>query len=141
MRTIGVWPMASRMVGATGRGTSVHYQLPETDSLADGVDELCRIEADALLEHRLDVADVGDRSRPGLPLMTTRSACLPTAMDADPRFAAEILRAVERRDLDRFERREAGLDQQLDLALIRIAGNDAAASRSDRCRRSAGRRP
>src|SRR4030095_7899459 len=56
MRTIGVWPMASRIVGATGRGTSVHYQLPEADPLADRVDELHRIEADAVFENGLDVA-------------------------------------------------------------------------------------
>ena len=62
----------------------------------------------------------------GSPSMTTMSACLPTRNRSDPRVAAEILRAVQRADRDRFERRETGLDQQLDLPLIGEAGDDAA---------------
>ena len=34
----------------------------------------------------------------GSPSMTTRSACLPAAIDADARVASEILRAVQRAD-------------------------------------------
>src|SRR5262245_49166800 len=63
MRTIGVWPMASRMVLATGRGTSVHYQLPEADAPANRVDELHWIVGDAMFEHGFDVADIGNRPR------------------------------------------------------------------------------
>ena len=37
---------------------------------------------------------------------------------ADVPFTAEILRAVERGDLDRLERFEARFDEQFDLALI-----------------------
>src|SRR4029078_4156225 len=40
--------------------------------------------------------------------------------------AAEVRRTVERRDLDRFERRESALDEQLHGALIRVSRNHAA---------------
>src|SRR4029078_5217137 len=40
--------------------------------------------------------------------------------------AAEVRRTVERRDLDRFERRESALDEQLHGALIGVSRNHAA---------------
>ena len=42
------------------------------------------------------------------------------------RSASEVTRAVQRGDADGLERREARLDQQFDLALIGVAGDDAA---------------
>jgi hypothetical protein len=115
------------MVGATGRGTSVHYQLPEADSLADGVDELYRIVGDPVFEDRFDLADVGDRSR-GIAVDDDKVRLLPEGDRADPRFAAQINRPVTRRDRDGFDRRESGFHQQFDLSLVRIAGDDAAAT-------------
>jgi len=45
---------------------------------------------------------------------------------ADLGVAAQILGAAQGANGNRFERREAGLDEQLDLALVGIAGDDAA---------------
>ena len=53
--------------------------------------------------------------------MTTRSASLPAATEPSCLSTPRILRAVERHDLDRLDRREAGLDQQLVVALVAVA--------------------
>ena len=81
-------------------------------------DQLRRVVADALLEHRLDLADVADRRR-RIAVDHDQVGLLADRDAADALVAAEILRAVQRRDRDRLERREAGIDQQLDLPLIR----------------------
>ncbi len=98
------------------------------------IHELLRIEPDAALEHGFDATDIRDRRR-RVAGDDDQVRLLAGGDRADARVAAEVLRAVQRADRDRFERREARFDQQLDLPLIRVAGNDAAAIRSDRCRR------
>jgi len=47
---------------------------------------------------------------------------------ADPVVSPEVLGTVERADGDRFERRETGLDQELELALVRVTGDHAAST-------------
>ena len=89
-------------------------------------DQLGAVVADAVLEDDLDLLDVGDAARRDRPSTTTRSASLPGAMRADPAGEAEVGRAVQGGDPDRLDRREASLDQQLDLALVAEAGHDAA---------------
>ena len=73
--------------------------------------------------------------------MTTRSASLPAATDPELLVDAEDLRAVERHDLDRLDRREAGLDQQLEVALVAVTRAARRPRRWDRRPRRAGRRP
>ena len=57
--------------------------------------------------------------------MTTRSARLP-GRDRSDVVAAEEGGAVLRGDVDRFERREAAVDQELEVALIAEAGEHRA---------------
>ena len=60
--------------------------------------------------------------------MTTRSACLPAAIEPTRAARPRIRGAVQRADADRLERREARLDEQLELPLVRVPGNDSAAA-------------
>ena len=62
----------------------------------------------------------------GSPLTTVMSAALPTFEGADARALAEEVGAVLGLDVNRLERREARLDQQLHLALIAEPGDGAA---------------
>src|ERR1041384_6544061 len=91
----------------------------------DRGEQLLGVEADAVLEHDLDVLDVLDPGR-RIALDHDEVGVLADRDAADPVLAAEVDRAVERRDLDRLDRREPGLDEELDLALVAEAGDDAA---------------
>ncbi len=101
--------------------------LPEAGAPFDGFDELDRIEADPLLEDSLDVADIGNRRR-RIAVDDDEIGLLSDGNRTNRGVTSEVRGAVQRADADRFERRESGLDEQLDLALIRVAGNDAAAT-------------
>ena len=63
----------------------------------------------------------------GLPLMTTRSAFLPGAMEPMVDLLAQVGGAVEGADLDGFDGGEAvGVDEEFDFALVAEAGEGAA---------------
>ena len=62
----------------------------------------------------------------GLPLHDHQVGILARRDRADAVGEPEIGRAVQRPDADRFDRCEAGLDQQLELALVAEARDDAA---------------
>src|SRR5262245_16187667 len=102
--------------------------LPESDPPSDGLDQLRRIVADTLLEDCLDFADVSDL-RGRVARQHDQVRLLPDRDRADLLCAAQVGRAVQGADLDRLERREPALDQQLDRALVRVAGNDPTAAR------------
>src|ERR1041385_1603575 len=113
--------------GATARAARRRASSCSVLSVAppDRREELLRIEANAVLEHDLDVLDVGDPGR-RVALDHDQVGVLADGDAADAVLAAEVLRAVERRDLDRLDRREPALDQELDLALVAEAGEHAA---------------
>src|SRR4051812_23928527 len=96
-------------------------------------DDLRGVEANSLLEHRLDLANIRDRRR-WIAVDDHEVRLLADHDRSDAFLAAKKGCAVERADPDRLERREARFDQQLQLALIRIAGNHAAATRGIRSR-------
>src|SRR3954447_20121897 len=96
-------------------------------------DDLRRVEANSLLEHRLDLADIRDRRR-RIAVDDHQVGLLADGNRSNAFLAAKIGRAVERADADRFERREAGFYQQPQLALIGVAGNHAAATGRIRAR-------
>src|SRR5262249_50860273 len=79
--------------------------------------QLFGIEPDPVLEHDLDVLDIGDPGR-WVALDHDEVGALADRDASDPIVATEVLRTVERGDLDRLDRREPGLDEQLDLALV-----------------------
>src|SRR6202050_1812498 len=101
--------------------------LADADLASHAVDQLFGIVADAGLEHRLDVLDVGnvrgriafDQNEVGLFARRERADAIPLA---------EINRAVFRADLNRLRRSESRFDQQFYFALIAESGKHAAVS-------------
>src|SRR5262249_16884357 len=91
----------------------------------DGIEQLLRVVTDAVLEDDLDVLDVRDARR-RVALDHDQVRVLPGRDRTDLPVAAEEDRAVQRRDPDRLDRREPGLDQQLDFPLIAEARDHAA---------------
>src|SRR2546425_5720736 len=84
--------------------------------------ELGRIVSHAVLEHDLDVLDIRDATS-WIALHHHQVRVLANGDRADLILAAEKGRAVQGRDVNGLDRREPGLDQQLDLPLIPEAGD------------------
>src|SRR5262245_4723488 len=101
--------------------------LPDSGFALDRCDQFRGVIADAPLEHRFHLANVADAGG-RIAVDDDEIRLFADGEAADRLVAAEILRAVERRDRDRFERREARIDEQLDLPLIREARDHAAAA-------------
>jgi len=99
--------------------------LSDPDAAAHRLDELRRVEPDALLEHQLDVLDVGDGLR-GIALHHDQIGPLARGHRADLPLLAEEARAVPAGDGDRLDRAEPCLDQELHLALIPEPGQNSA---------------
>src|SRR5205823_14709453 len=76
------------------------------------LEQLRGVVADAVLEHDPDVLDIADPAR-RVALDDDEVGVLAAGDAADAILLAGIDRAVERGDLDRLDRREPGLDQQL----------------------------
>src|SRR5688572_30396955 len=133
------WPVSS--VAPTSRSTaplqltptSAGFErasfvlLPDSSFTRNRINQLLRVVADALLEHGLDLTDVANRRR-RIAVDDDQVCLLAGGEAAHPLVAAEILGAVQRRDRNRFERRETGVDEQLDLPLIGKARNHTAAA-------------
>ena len=83
---------------------------------------------DALLEHERHLANVID-SRRRIAVDHDEVGLLAGGDRPDERAAAEERGAVQRADFDRLERREARFDEQLERALVGVAGDHAAAAR------------
>src|SRR5579864_2503887 len=99
--------------------------LPEADPARDRGDDLRRVKSHARLEYRVHLPNVPDRRR-GISGDDHEIRLLADGKAADPGVSTEVLGAVQGADGDRFERREPRLDEQLRLALVGVAGNDAA---------------
>src|SRR5689334_5348880 len=91
--------------------------LEQADFPFDGSDQLRRIVADTFLEHERHLPNIVD-ARGGITVQHDEVSLFTDRDRADAIRATEVRRTVERRDLDRFERRESALDEQLDGALI-----------------------
>jgi len=88
-------------------------------------EELRCVEAEAVFEDEDYVFYVVDPGA-GVALDDDEVSVLAYCDGADLLVAAEVLRAVEGCDLDGFDGREAGLDEEFDLALVAEAGEDVA---------------
>src|SRR5262245_25464177 len=97
----------------------------DPDLAAHRLDEPGRVVADAVLEHDLDVLDVGDALR-RISLHEDEVGAASLPQGAEVRLPAHEAGPVLRRDLDRLDRRESRLDQELDLALVAVTRQDAA---------------
>src|SRR6185312_12830344 len=87
--------------------------LEEPDFSLHGCDQLRRVVADPLLEHDVDVLEVGD-ARGRVAVQHDEVGLLAYCDGTDFRRASEKGRAVERADLDRLERREPALDEEFE---------------------------
>src|SRR3954469_10773009 len=99
----------------------------EPDLSLHRCDQLRRIVADAFLEDCHDFSNVLDARR-RVAIEHDQIRLLADGDRAGAIRAAEVGSTVERADLDRLERRESALDEQLECALVGEAGNDAAAA-------------
>src|SRR3954463_2785689 len=94
-------------------------------------EELLGVEADTALEydfHVLHVVDAGTRVAANYDEVRT----LAHGDAADPVCLSQVLRAIQRGHLDGFEGGEPRVDEQLELALVGIAGHHAAVARGIR---------
>src|ERR1700738_4550847 len=107
----------------TGR-SEAECALPHADRAAHRLDQLRGVVADAVLEDGLHFLDVGDLDR-GIAAHDDQVGELAGHKRADAVRLAEEGGAVGGGDVDRLERRKAGLDEQLQLALAAEHGQNA----------------
>src|SRR5690349_3596580 len=119
---------AAVAMGETKNANRDNTDLTDAYQTLYGLDQLLRVVAYAVFENDLDLFDVADTG--GRVTFHHHQIRLFAGCNrADARFLTKKLRAVQRRDLDRFERRKTGLHQQLHLTLIAKACDDAAVAR------------
>src|SRR4029453_6016923 len=110
------------------RGWSVEWaRSPQPNLPFDRIDQRHGIEANALLEYELHFADIRDGGG-RVAVDDNQIGLLAGGESADAIVASKILRAVERADRYGLERCESGLDEELELPLVRVAGDHAAAA-------------
>src|SRR5207237_9444833 len=95
------------------------------------IEKLRGVVSDAVFENDFDVLDIGN-ALGRIAFDHNEVGVLSDGDRSDPILPAEEDRAIECRDADRLHRREAGFNEQLDLALIAEAG--AVAADADRIR-------
>src|SRR5262245_53144015 len=117
----------ARLDSSAAKNRCYCSSLEQADAALDRRDQLRGIVRDALLEHERRLAHVLDARR---RIAVDHDEIRLLSRDERPRerASAQIGRAVQGGDLDRLERREACFDEQLERALIRVAGDHAAAA-------------
>jgi len=113
--------------GVPGAGLPEAIVLEETDLAPHRFDQLRGVVADPLLEYHPDVTHIGD-ARCRIPRDHHEVGVLSHGDRPRTIGAPEKRRAIQRADANRLQRREAALDQQLQLVLVRVARDDAAAT-------------
>src|SRR5581483_8512031 len=116
-------PRAARSQRLRKNSTSASsgIRLVDSDLALDGIEKELRVVADAVLENGFSLADVGDILR--RIARDDHEVGGQAGRDAARRaIDAQEFRAVGSGDLQRLERRQAGLHQQLDRAPAAVPG-------------------
>ena len=92
-----------------------------------GIDELLRVIADAVLKDDLDLFNI--RNRCGWIAFDDHEVCILAGGDgSDLALLAQVDRPVQGRNSNGLDRRESGLDQKFDFALVTESWDNATVS-------------
>src|SRR5439155_2138113 len=116
-------PSASttRRTRRTSRSASSRADLEQSNLPPDRLDQLARVVSNSLSKNQRDMSDVGDGGR-GIAVDHNEVGLLAHRKRPDAIRSTEVGRPVQGADLDRLERCQAALDEQLYLPLIGVAG-------------------